>query len=725
MRQNTDMGTKCSQNVISLITERRWTSAGRELIKQYQSMRDEESEYSAQSFIIATKADRIYLIFFGIFCFLVFLLSLQIIRSNHKISILKRMKVEKALQNSERYLRSIYEAAENIAFVVTDLGGKDTKILDISPGAEKIFHYTRDEVIGKKVAIFHPPEIVEDFPKMQAELFKNKKGYSGETVLVRKSGDQFPALFTIHPKFDKNGKINGTIGVSFDISERKVEEEKYKKTIESSIDGFWIVDRKGNFLEVNQAYSSMIGYSRNELLKMSIMSIEAKEHPKETKERIKKIIKNGSDQFESKHRHKKGHIIDVEVSTTFTQDNGGMFYVFLRNITKRNQMEERLRQAQKMESIGNLAGGIAHDFNNLLYPIIGFAEILKEDLPPDSPEYESVQEIFNAGKRGGELVNQILAFSRQSDHKLQPVLIQKILKEVLKLTRSSIPSDIGIHQDVQQDCGSVMADATQLHQITMNLITNAYHAVENTSGIISVQLKEIIIDEGELKDSSLKSGQYAMISVSDNGLGIPRNTINNIFEPYFTTKEKGKGTGLGLAVVYGIVKEHKGDIKVSSEEGKGTTFNVYIPLIKKPTKHIENDLVPILPTGTESLMLVDDEESVVRLEKQMLERLGYNVSTFSNSLEALETFKSNPNGYDLVISDMTMPGITGDKLAKEILSIKSDMPVIICTGFSERINKVQAEVIGMKGFLKKPVVKSEMAQMVRKVLDEAKVFKGN
>jgi len=392
-----------------------------------------------------------------------------------------------------------------------------------------------------------------------------------------------------------------------------------------------------------------------------------------------------------------------------------------RDITERKKMEARLLQAQKMESIGTLAGGIAHDFNNLLYPIIGFAEMLKEDLPPDSPELESAQEIFNAGKRGGELVRQILAFSRQADHKLQPIRVQNILKEVLKLTRSSIPADIEIHQDIQKDCGSVMAEPTQIHQIGMNLITNAYHAVEKVSGKISIQFKETIVDADELEDSSLQSGKYAMLSVSDNGVGISHNVISNIFEPYFTTKDQGKGTGLGLAVVYGIVKEYKGDIKFSSQEGKGSTFNVYLPVIKKSAETITNNRVLVLPTGTESLLLVDDEESVVRLEKQMLERLGYNVVTQSSSIDALEIFKANPDNYDLVVTDMTMPNMTGDKLAKEILSIKSDIPVIICTGFSERINKEQAEAIGVNGFLMKPVVKSEMAQMVRKVLDKAKI----
>ena len=637
-----------------------------------------------------------------------------------KEDITERKRAEDSLQKSEKLLRTIFDAAEDIAFVLTDIGGKDTKILDVSPGAEKIFQYTRDEVIGKKVAIFHPPEIVEDFPSMQKELSKNRNGYSGETILVRKSGEHFPAFFTIYPKFDNNGIVDGTIGVSIDITDRKLEAERYKKTIESSIDGFWIVDMNGNFLEVNEAYSNMIGYNRRELLKMSITDVEAMENQDETKRRIEKLVKKGSGKFESKHRHKKGHIINVEVSVTFTQDNGGMFYVFLRDITERNQMENRLRQAQKMESIGNLAGGIAHDFNNLLYPIIGFAEMLKEDLSNNSSEYDSAQEILNAGKRGSELVQQILTFSRQSEHKMIAVRLQNILKEVLKLSHSTIPSNIEFQENIQQNCGLVMADPTQIHQIAMNLITNAFHAIERKNGVIDITLKEVSIEENELPDSELPSGRYVRLSVSDNGTGMTQNTINSVFEPYFTTKEKGKGTGLGLALVYGIVKEHNGDVKVYSELGEGSTFNIYLPLMEKPLKMVTADQVVETETGTEKILLVDDEKSVAKLESKMLSRLGYFVTEKTKSAEALNVFKMNPEKFDLVISDMTMPEITGDQLAKEILSIKPNTPIIICTGFSERINKEQAEMIGVKGFLMKPFVKSDMAQMVRKVLDEAK-----
>ncbi len=304
---------------------------------------------------------------------------------------------------------------------------------------------------------------------------------------------------------------------------------------------------------------------------------------------------------------------------------------------------------------------------------------------------------------------------------MTPVRVQNVLKEVLQLSRSTIPSNIEIHENIQQDCGLVMADSTQIHQITMNLITNAYHAVEEKNGTIDITLEEMSLQDNELPDTVLIPGQYIRLAVSDNGIGMSQNTISNIFEPYFTTKKLGKGTGLGLAVVYGIVKEHGGDIKVNSEIEKGSTFNIYLPLMKNASDRAVVQQLPKAVTGTESILLVDDEVSVAKLEGQMLSRLGYQTTIETSSSDALNTFKGNPDSFDLVISDMTMPDMTGDQLAKEILLIQPDTPIIICTGFSERINKEQAEILGIKGFLMKPVVKSEMAQMVRKVLDESKV----
>ena len=372
---------------------------------------------------------------------------------------------------------------------------------------------------------------------------------------------------------ERDNKITRkTEALEIEMLERKKEEERYKKTIESSIDGFWMVDTKGDFHEVNEAYCNMIGYSRNELLNMSILDIDVVEQPEETKKRIEKIIKTGSDRFESKHKHKKGHIIDVEISITYSQDNNKMFFVFLRDITERKQFESQLQQSQKMESIGILAGGIAHDFNNILFPIVGYTEMLIEDVSKESPFRASLEQIYIGATRASELVKQILTFSRQGTNELKLMKMQPIIKEALKLIRSTISTTIEITQNIQTDCGMIKADPTQIHQIIMNLATNAYHAMEETGGELKISLKEIALSEHEVIISDMASGIYACLTIVDTGKGMNKELIGKIFDPFFTTKEKGKGTGMGLSVVHGMVKNMGSTIQVYSEPGKGTEW---------------------------------------------------------------------------------------------------------------------------------------------------------
>ena len=384
---------------------------------------------------------------------------------------------------------------------------------------------------------------------------------------------------------------------------------------------------------------------------------------------------------------------------------------------EKTELEYRLLQAQKLEAIGNLAGGIAHDFNNLLYPIVGMSELLLEDLTPGSYEYENAQEILKAGLRGSDLVKQILTFSRHSVKKKVPIRVSPILREVIRLCRSTIPADIEIHHDIQQDCRLVMADPTQIHQIALNLMTNAYHAVEDEGGKIYIRLKEVT---GQALNSATFSQHVEgclLLSVSDTGTGISSVDIDQIFEPYFTTKKQGKGTGLGLAIVFGIVKDHGGDIQVESEHGTGTTFTVYLPTIHKDLECEASESPAISLSGTEHILLVDDEKPVVFLGKQILERLGYTVASRVSGADALALFRAKPNAFDLVITDMAMPGMTGDQLAKEMLAIRPEIPIIMLTGYSDKIDEEKATNLGIKGFLIKPAIKSEMAAMVRKVLD--------
>ena len=394
------------------------------------------------------------------------------------------------------------------------------------------------------------------------------------------------------------------------------------------------------------------------------------------------------------------------------------------DITERKHLEESIQRSQKMESIGNLAGGIAHDFNNILFPITGMAELLMEDLPHNSPEHEYAHEILQAGKRGAALVNQILAFSRQSEHQFVPTLIQNVLKEVMALCRSTIPTDIDIRQDIQQDCGLVMADPTQIHQVAMNIITNAYHALETGGRQIGVTLEEVTLSTEDMaadfsENAGLAPGKYALLSISDTGKGIPGDIMDKIFEPYFTTKAPGKGTGLGLAVAYGIIKEHKGTIKVHSNAGQGTRFLIYLPVMAA-TSALRNAAPEktTLPRGNERILLVDDEESILRFETQMLERLGYVITPQTSPVAALEMFRDMPESFDLLLTDMTMPHMTGDQLAEAVLSIRPGMPIVVCTGFSERIDPESAKKLGIKGYLKKPIISAVMAKTIRDVLDE-------
>ncbi len=398
---------------------------------------------------------------------------------------------------------------------------------------------------------------------------------------------------------------------------------------------------------------------------------------------------------------------------------GGHRLVIIQDITEKQLNEERLRQAQRMESIGNLAGGIAHDFNNILSPIIGMSELLLEDLPPGSVTYDNAQEILNAGKRGSDLVKQILSFSRHAVHRKIPVEMPNILSEVIKLSRSTIPVSIDIVYDIQPDCGRVMADPTHIHQIAMNMITNAFHAVEEKEGKITLELQEAMLDAGDALERRLRPGRYARFSVSDDGHGIPAELLENIFEPYFTTKQMGKGTGLGLAVAYGLVKEHAGEIMVTSKVGHGSTFEVYLPVVDEAVKAAPADVLQKKEQGNEHILIVDDETPIVKLVRQMLARLGYRVTTCQASLEALDRFKAAPDAFDLVITDMAMPNMTGDQLTRKMLEVRSELPVIICTGYSERINEAKAMALGAKGFLMKPIVKTELVELVRKVLDAA------
>ncbi len=646
-------------------------------------------------------------------------------------------RVEKKLLNTEKRLRESEELLNAFldnspaGFGIWDRNFRYVYLNEVlrkinGPSMEAHLGKTIEEVLPKAAHIVVPlfEEIIST-----GQAFLNLE-LQGE--VPSRPGEISCYLVSYFPVSMVRGKPRFIGGFVVDITERKQaewalgeSEEKFRQLVENINDVYWVRDTgSGRLLYISPNFEKIWSVSnlgvkdKSRLLTDSI-------HPEDKKEFLRFYGRlNENESFELEYRvTRTDNTIRWVLGKNFPilDDTGSVYRRAFVNqdITDRKNMEKALLQGRKMESIGSLAGGIAHDFNNILSPIVGMSELLLEDLPEGSPEHENAREILTAGKRGGALVGQILAFSRQNEHKMMPVHIQGVLREVLKLARSTIPSNIEIIRNVQAGCGMVMADPTQLHRIAMNLITNAYHAVEESGGSIFVDLGEVEKAHDGSEAGSALPGKYALLAVKDTGGGIAPDILDNIFDPYFTTKEQGRGTGLGLSVVYGIVREHGGFIEALGEPGKGATFNVYLPLMEKTgdTASLEQpEAAP--PTGNERILLVDDEEPVARLHRRILERLGYRVTSRLNGMEALETFKANPDAFDLVITDMTMPLLTGDRLAREIMGIKPDMPVVMCSGFNERSNPEKAVELGIKGFLAKPVLKSDLANMVRKVLDE-------
>jgi signal transduction histidine kinase len=414
--------------------------------------------------------------------------------------------------------------------------------------------------------------------------------------------------------------------------------------------------------------------------------------------------------------------------------DAGYVNIYGMDITELTQLAAQLRQAQKMEAMGKLASGIAHDFNNILSAVIGYTELAMDGVEKGSLLESNLSEVLKAGGRAKDLVKQILTFTRRTDQALLPVQIMDVFKEALKLLRASLPTTIEIRSKIESD-SLVAADSSQIHQVLMNLCTNAAHAMRENGGILEVGLRDVVCEPsngfppetkgasqtimGELKivHPHLKPGRYTELSVSDTGHGITPEVMENIFDPFFTTKRRGEGTGMGLSLVHGIVENHGGSIEVQSDPGKGSIFRIYLPVVEKRQPQTTGTEKSAVPYGNEHVLLVDDEGALADIGKRSLESLGYAVDAKTSSIEALELFKSAPEQFDVVVSDMMMPKISGKKLAEEIARIRPDIPVIICTGFSENVLVKEGDASGIRAVLVKPLMAHELATGIRKVLD--------
>ena len=475
-----------------------------------------------------------------------------------------------------------------------------------------------------------------------------------------------------------------------------------------------MTDDAGNFTFICGNMPLLIGYSMEELYTMGNVS---------------SLI--GDAQINVEELRQAGSIQDLE-RMIIDKKNNERFYLIniksvsikqssqlwtCREMTYRKRLEERLRQAYKMEAIGTLAGGISHDFNNILSAIVGYTEIAIDSVKSESPLASYLSRVLEACTRAKDLVNQILMFSRETEQELRPVKILIPIKEALRLIRASVPTTIELRQAIQSEA-AVLADPTQIHQLVMNLCTNAAHAMREKGGTLTLDLKNEIITSDQLTQyPDLSEGPYVRMSISDTGHGIPSNLLDRVFDPFFTTKEKGEGTGMGLSVVHGIIQNHGGAIYVASQVNQGTTFVIFLPSLGEKPAEIEVKQKTLLQKGTETILFIDDEEMIVDIGKTLLEGLGYQVVTQTIASKALSLFEQEPDKIDLIVTDMTMPKMTGLDLAKRVHQIRPGMPIILCTGFGVDLAEQKIARYGIKNIVFKPILARDMSEKIRAVLD--------
>ena len=677
--------------------------------------------------------------------------------------ITERKQADQALRDSEARYQRLVELSPDAILVHAE-----GKYVYANPAGIRLFGaHSSEEVIGRDVLESIHPDHRQSMAHRIEEACGGTVTPLEEIRFMRLDGSTVDTEVTCR-QVEFGGRPAIQIVVR-DITARKQAEEARRQseeflrtTFEYASVGMAIGVPDGTFVRTNAAFDNMLGYEPGELTGVHRSAITPPDDVAHNEERYRRFLASGmpSFAFEKRYVRKDGRVIWVNMNVSFMRDADGeakFSIIMAQDITERKRAEEalqkahdelelrveertaelqqaydqlkketrereqveaQLRQAQKMEAIGTLAGGIAHDFNNILAGIIGFSELAADEIPDDSKAQRHLKKVLKAGLRAKELVKQILAFSRKSEGERKPISLTPLVRETHALLRASLPTTTQMPLAINTSDDYVLADPIQIQQVLMNLATNAAHAMREGGGQLTIGVSSVTFPPGSLvPDPDMEPGTYVKLTVEDTGTGMTEEVRQRIFEPFFTTKEREKGTGMGLAVVYGVVKSHRGTVTVQSEVGRGSTFAVFLPRAQKPKAKKDETTTSTLQTGTERILFVDDEEMLAEMARDMLKSLGYHVTVAKHPTEAWNLFLEDPSQFDLVITDQTMPGTTGVTLAQKMLRVRKEMPIILCTGYSEMVSADQAKEVGISEFVMKPVVKKELAETIRKVLD--------
>jgi PAS domain S-box-containing protein len=628
-------------------------------------------------------------------------------------------RIQNELEKSRDKYTNLYDFSPVGYFTISEKG----IISEVNLTGAVMLGTERKKIIGKPFTGFIKREDQDIFYKHRQSILDKESCHTCELRLVKKDGMDFYAGLTcaIAKEIESPKQIRVAVN---DITEHKAAEEDlelFRDLFNQSNDAIYIINiGTGRFLDVNGKACSELKYSRTELLNLKLNDIDPRTsdlYP--WKEFINELKTNGYILKEREHRRSDASVFPAEVSIKLIKHrNKDYIAAIARNLTERKILEDRLRHAQKMESIGTLAGGIAHEFNNILGVIIGYTELSLIDISEDNPAHEYLKEVQSASLRAKDVVHQMLSFSRKNSGESKVMNITPVIRDTIKLMRASIPSNIKILRNLPDKSHAIMADSAQIKELLINLCTNAAYAMKEKGGELEIKMEYTVLNQSSASlYEDIIPGNYVKLTVRDTGHGIEPNVINRIFDPYFTTRTLSEAHGMGLSVVYGIVKAHEGAIRVESEIDKGTVVMVLFPCSDIAEEVWETQEIETQSMGNESVLFVDDEVQIVKLNRNILEGLGYTVTATTSSLEALKKFRADPQSFDIVITDMTMPDMTGDRLAKEIKNIRPNIPVIICTGYSEKMSEKEAKEHGINKYLMKPIIKASLAKTLREVLD--------